>query len=205
MMTGASRAARTAVRTRWGAGLGCLLAGGALLLSSPSCARADSTLGPLLKPLGLHEYPSRVVPPSLNGGTVDHQQLATRDLLGKVILVNFWASWCRDCRPEMPVLERLHRELGRQGFTVIGINAREARDVVHRYARELGLTFPLLLDPDGKLNTLYGVVGLPTTFILGRDGRAVGLAVGPREWDSPSARALLQALLAEPVPRPSAP
>ena len=128
-----------------------------------------------------------------------------RDLRGKVVLMNFWATWCAECRPEMPVLERLHRELAPQGFAVIGINAREGSEVIRRYASALGLTFPLVLDRDGKINSLYGVVGLPTTFLVGRDGRAVALAVGPREWASTPARSLIQALLAEPAPPPGAP
>jgi peroxiredoxin len=104
----------------------------------------------------------------------------------------------------MPQLEELHREFAPLGLAVIGINVREERTAVRRYADELRLTFSLVLDPDGKINALYGVVGLPTTFIVGRDGRAVALAVGPREWAGQPARALVQALLAEPVSRPSA-
>src|SRR5262249_11460990 len=87
-----------------------------------------------------------------------------------------------------------------RGLVVIGVNVRETKEAARRYAKELGLTFPLVLDRDGKINALYGVVGLPTTFVIGRDGRAVGFAVGPREWESASARALITALLAEPVP-----
>jgi peroxiredoxin len=101
----------------------------------------------------------------------------------------------------MPVLERLHRELGPLGLAIVGINAREDRHAVARYATELGLTFPLVLDPAGKNSVLYGVIGLPTTFIVARDGRAVAFGVGPRDWGSPPARALLATLLAEQVLR----
>jgi cytochrome c biogenesis protein CcmG, thiol:disulfide interchange protein DsbE len=118
--------------------------------------------------------------------------------------VNFWASWCFECRPEMPVLERLQREFFSRGLIIIGVNAREDREAARRYATELGLTFPLVLDRNGTINTLYGVVGLPTTFVIGRDGRAIGFAVGPREWESAPARALIAALLAEPAPPPVA-
>jgi len=100
----------------------------------------------------------------------------------------------------MPVLERLHREFLSRGLIIIGVNAREKKDAARRYAKELGLTFPVLLDRDGKINALYGVVGLPTTFVIGRDGRAVGFAVGPRQWETAPARALIGALLAEPAP-----
>jgi peroxiredoxin len=99
----------------------------------------------------------------------------------------------------MPVLEGLHREFASRGLAIVGINAREDTQVVGRYARELGLTFPLVLDPEGKNNDLYGIIGLPTTFVIGRDGRAVAFGVGPRDWGSPLARALIEALLAEPV------
>lgn len=104
----------------------------------------------------------------------------------------------------MPVLERLHRELAPQGFAIVGVNAREKKEAVSRYVKERDLTFPVVLDPGGKISALYGVVGLPATFLVGRDGRAVAFAIGPREWGSAPARALLNALLAEPAPGPSA-
>ena len=116
--------------------------------------------------------------------------------------MSFWASWCLECRPEMPQLERLHREFAPEGLAVVGVNSREDREAVRRYAKELSLTFPVVLDSDGKINAAYGVIGLPTTFVVGRDGRAVALAVGPREWVGNSARELIKALLAEPAPRP---
>lgn len=126
------------------------------------------------------------------------------DLRGEVILLNFWASWCAECRPEMHVLERLHREFGPRGLAVVGINAREEASKVQRYARELRLTFPILLDADGTMNNQYGVVGLPTTFLIGRDGRAIAFAVGPRDWGGAPARALIEALLAQPARQPAA-
>jgi peroxiredoxin len=173
----------------------------ALLIVAPySLARAESSVAPLLKPLDLAGYPSRTTPPHFSGRTVDERRLALEDLRGKVVVVNFWASWCAECRPEMPVFERLHRELAPRGLAIVGVNAREERAAIRRYASELGLTFPLVLDPDGKTNAAYGVVGLPTTFVVARDGRVVALAVGPREWTSAPARALFQALLAEPSP-----
>src|SRR5205814_205983 len=80
---------------------------------------------------------------------------------GKVVLLNFWATWCLECRPEMPAFERLHREVSAQGLAVMGINAHEGTTTIREYAKELGLTFPLILDPSGKINSTYGVIGLP--------------------------------------------
>ena len=175
------------------------------LLAGALCARAEAespAVTALLKPLDLRGYPSGTTPPLFSGRTLEARQVSMADLRGKVLLVNFWASWCVECRPEMPALERLHRELAPRGLAVVGINAREDREAVRRYAKELGLTFALVLDPDGRINTAYGVVGLPTTFLVGRDGRAVALAVGAREWAGAPARAIFEALLAEPGPRP---
>lgn len=180
------------------------LAAGALAVALSVPAGADqAAVASLLKPLDLRGYPSGTTPPHFDGRTLDGG-LSMTDVSGKVVLVNFWASWCAECRPEMPVLERLHREFGRRGLVVVGINARENPARVRRYATELGLTFPLVLDVDGTMNGQYGVVSLPTTFLVGRDGRAVAFAVGAREWGGAPARALIEALLTEPVPRPGA-
>lgn len=188
------------VRGRWWLWLAWSL----LVVAQCSPVGADPAVTLLLKPLDLVGYPSRTTPPHFSGSTVDARRVSMTALRGKVVLVNFWASWCLECRPEMPELERLHRELTPQGLAVVGVNAREKKEAVSRYAKELGLTFPLVLDPDGKISALYGVVGLPATFLMGRDGRAVGFAIGSREWGSAPARALLTALLAEPAPRPGA-
>jgi peroxiredoxin len=153
----------------------------------------------LLKALNVSAYPSLMHPPDFSGLTADGQRVSLASLSGRVLVLNFWATWCLECRPEMPAFERLHRELSAQGLAVVGINAREGTSTIREYAKELGLTFPLILDPKGTINTAYGVIGLPTTFLIGRDGRPVALAIGPREWSGKPARALIQALLAEPA------
>jgi peroxiredoxin len=176
----------------------------ATLLVAAACSAAlaePPAVTGLLKRLDLVDYRAGTHPPDFTGHTADARQLSLSELRGKVVLVNFWASWCRECRPEMPVLQSLNRELAARGLVVVGINAREDTRAVARYAEELGLTFPLVLDPAGKIYDLYGVIGLPTTFVVARDGRAVAFAVGPRAWGSPPARELLDLLLAEPMPR----
>jgi peroxiredoxin len=153
----------------------------------------------LLHELNLTTYSRPTMPPDFNGRTADGSDLSLASLKGKVVLLNFWATWCLECRPEMPAFERLHREFSAQGLAVVGINAREETSTIRKYAKELGLTFPLISDPTGKINSAYGVIGLPTTFLIARDGRAVALAIGPKEWSRKPARALIQALLAEPA------
>ena len=177
------------------------LGGGLLVLAVWSAASAEPpAMASLLKPLDLLAYPTGTMPPPFSARTMDSRVLSLADLQGRVVVLNFWASWCLECRPEMPVLERLHRDLRSRGLAVIGINTREAPATAWRYANDLGLSFPVVLDLEGKINGLYGVVGLPSTFLIGRDGRAVALAVGPRDWESPQARAIIEAMLAEPAP-----
>ncbi len=189
----------------WLAARAGLLAFGLLVAAPASVARADEpALTSLLKTLDLRGYTSRTMPPQFSGSTLDARQLSMTEYRGTVIVLNFWATWCLECRPEMAVLERLQREFSSRGLAIIGINARENKEAVRRYAKELGLTFPLVLDRDGKINALYGVIGLPTTFVVGRDGRAIAFAIGPRQWESAPARALIAALLAEPAPGPAA-
>ena len=185
----------------WLAARAGLLTFGLLVAIVAPAARADEpALASLLKTLDLRGYTSRTMPPQFSGSTLDARQLSMTEHRGTVIILDFWASWCLECRSEMPVLERLQREFSSRGLAIIGVNTRESKEAVRRYAKELGLRFPLVLDRDGKINALYGVIGLPTTFVVGRDGRAIALAIGPRQWESAPARALIETLLADPAP-----
>jgi peroxiredoxin len=168
-----------------------------MILAAPNTSLAE--VMELLQKLNLTAYSRSTIPPEFNGRMANGQEVSLASLQGKVVLLNFWATWCLECRSEMPAFERLHRELSAQGLAVMGINAREGTATIREYAEELGLTFPLILDPSGKINSTYGVIGLPTTFLIARDGRAVALAIGPREWSGKPARAIIQALLAEPA------
>jgi len=176
-----------------------VLAGGLVALMSllGPLAVGQSAVTDLLGALNLSNYPSGMLPPAFSGSAPAGQTVALADLRGRVVLLTFWATWCVECRPEMPVFERLHRDFAVQGLTVLGVNVREGTGAIEQYAQELGLTFPLVVDPQGRITTAYGVIGLPTTFLIGRDGQAVALAIGPREWGSAPVRALFQALLAE--------
>jgi peroxiredoxin len=173
------------------------LVGLVLMLAPP--ALSQPTLAELLRALNLSAYPAGLWPPPFTGQTATGQAVSLAALQGRVVLVTFWASWCAECRPEMPMFERLHQDFAAQGLTVLGINFREEPQRMQQYARDLGLTFALVLDPQGEISRAYGVIGLPTTFLVGRDGRPVALAIGPRAWESAEARTLIQALLAESV------
>ncbi len=152
----------------------------------------------LLRALDLGDYQRGEGPPELIGRTVEGKHLSLTSFRGRVVLLTFWATWCPPCREEMSLFERLHRELVTEGLAVVGVNVREEVAAIREYANALGVTFPLVLDPHGEIQEAYGVIGLPTAFLIARDGRAVARAIGPRDWGSVQARALIRALLMEP-------
>jgi peroxiredoxin len=93
------------------------------------------------------------------------------DLRGKVVVVHFWATWCPHCLSEMPLLQKLEARLRYEGVQILAVNLGEPRRKVERYAREMALSFPILLDARGKAAQAFGVTGLPATVIVDREGR----------------------------------
>jgi peroxiredoxin len=116
--------------------------------------------------------------PTFELETADGTPVGLKDHLGDVVLLNFWATWCAPCRIEMPLLESTFRSLEDQGFVVLGIDFDESADLVNGFRDELGLSFPLLLDPGGEVQELYRVRGYPTTVILDREGRILNYHIG---------------------------
>jgi peroxiredoxin len=126
------------------------------------------------------------------------QPVRLRDFRGRVVLLNFWATWCVPCREEMPALDALARELGPRGLAVVGVNFKEPRPRVEAFVQELGLRFPMLLDGEGRVAQTYQVFALPATFVLDRRGTLVGTVLGIRDWTGPDARAYFDRLLTAP-------
>jgi cytochrome c biogenesis protein CcmG/thiol:disulfide interchange protein DsbE len=119
----------------------------------------------------------------------------TADWRGHVVVVNFWASWCGPCRDESPLLERWQRRLTASGGVVLGVDAVDADSDALRFARQMGLTYPLLHDRDGSTARRFGVNGYPETVVLDRRGRIAAVRRGP--VDDAFMRARVQPLLKE--------
>jgi cytochrome c biogenesis protein CcmG, thiol:disulfide interchange protein DsbE len=99
---------------------------------------------------------------------------------GKVVVLNAWASWCKPCREESPLLQRWHERIARRGGTVLGVVGLDASSDARSFAREYGLTYPMLRDPAGEaLSGDWGVVGYPETFVIDRRGRLTAIRRGP--------------------------
>jgi thiol-disulfide isomerase/thioredoxin len=115
---------------------------------------------------------------------------------GKVVLVNFWATWCEPCRHEMPSIQRLRDRLGDKRFAVLLVNVDEPEARVRRYVDEVRLDLPIVLDPGKRATSQWGVKILPSTFLVGPDGRVRYRLVGDMDWSSEQALAVIDRLLA---------
>ena len=135
----------------------------------------------------------------LNGGSG-----TLSDYKGKVVILNFWATWCPPCRAEMPSMETLYQRYKDQGLEMLAVNLRENNAVVRQFIRNGGYTFPVLMDNDGRTGNTYGIEAIPTSFIIDRDGKIIGRLVGSIYWDTPQVFAAFEALLkTEPVNPPT--
>ena len=129
-----------------------------------------------------------------------HENLATLDLeayLGKVVYLDFWASWCAPCRESFPFMDELERDLGGRGLVVIAINVDTERRLADQFLSDTPVRFRVVYDPSGKLAEEWRLEGMPTTVLIGRDGRPRSQRVGFRRADAKPVREAVERLLTE--------
>ena len=115
---------------------------------------------------------------------------------GRVVLLNFWATWCGPCRIEMPAMEQLYRTFPRGEFQILAVSTDPQGVAVTRpFQQKIGLTFPILHDTDMQIGVTYGARSLPMTFMVDRQGVVRQKIFGARDWNSPDARELIQMLM----------
>jgi len=144
-------------------------------------ARADST------PQTMMAVPDKPAAPDFALKDADRKLHRLSEQRGKVVLVNFWATWCPPCRREMPSMQRAWEKLQGGNFEMYAVNVGEDEDTIFGFTFSTGveLTFPILLDRDAHTIKAWPVVALPTSFVIDPQGRIVYRAVGGREWDDP--------------------
>ena len=166
---------------------------GLLLVGKAADAREH-----LLEAMGMAKVPPKAAPDFTLPNT-DGQQVSLQQYRGKVVFLNFWATWCIPCREEMPALERLHQTYQTQDLAIISIDLKESADQVKVFFQKHSLSFPALLDQNGSVFRDYLVAGMPTTYLIGRDGTMLARGVGGRDWTRAEALQLIQELI-KPTP-----
>jgi peroxiredoxin len=125
----------------------------------------------------------------------DAAPVSLADLRGRVVLLNFWATWCKPCEDELPSMQRLHRALAGAGFELLAISVDDAPEPVAEFRSRYGLAFPILLDPRREVAGAYQTHHFPESFLIDAEGRVVERYIGPRDWDAPEYLARIRALL----------
>ena len=163
--------------------------------TGPLAGLNKGAMAPLLvrpKPLDLPEF---------TFADADGKPKSLADFSGKIVLLNIWATWCVPCREEMPAFDTLETKLGGKDFAVVAVNTdKGGPEKAASFLRETGAThLALYTDPTNRLFSTLKAVGMPTTLVIGRDGREIGRLVGPADWASPEALALIEAAIAQPA------
>ena len=118
---------------------------------------------------------------------LDEKMVSLSDYRGKVVLVNIWATWCPPCVEEMPSMEKLYRKFKGQNFEILAVSIDEpGLEAVAPFMKKSNLTFPALIDSEGTIKAVYGVTGIPESFIVDKQGILIKKIVGPVDWASPA-------------------
>lgn len=146
-----------------------------LLVGVLSSALADSTV--------LHPVKGQPQAPDFELKDIDGKMHRLSDYRGKVVIVNFWATWCPPCRFELPSMEKLWENTQDEGVIMLAVDLGEDEDTIFSFTSDYPVSFPLLMDRDSSVTKKYSVLGIPTSFVIDPQGRIIYRAVGPREWN----------------------
>ena len=149
----------------------------------------------LLRDMGVTKVPHLAPPVDFSLLDLYGKKVILSDFKGKIVFLNFWATWCPSCREEMPSMQRLYTRFKDKDFTMVAVSMNEPASVVKKFFKDYNLTFASLLDSKGEIGAQFGVRAIPMTFILDRDGGIIGKAFGPRKWDSEKSIDLFEHLI----------
>ena len=151
----------------------------------------------LMASIGITSLPKGKIASDFTLKDLNGKVVSLSDYRGKIVFLNFWATWCPPCRKEMPSMEKLYQRFKDEDFVMLAVDLRERQSTVKDFARDYKLNFTILLDSTGKVSDIYGVRAIPTTYLVNRQGKLIGKAVGARDWASKKAFELIEHLLKE--------
>ena len=150
-----------------------------LFFAAPAFALSD---GPQEPPAG--NLQAGRTAPDFTLKTLDGDSVSLSQFRGKVVFLNFWASWCPPCREEMPAMNRLNQVFADRDFVMLAVNTEQNKGVVEDFLSKRPHDFTVLLDPQGTVQSLYQVFRFPETFLLDKEGRIVERFLGARDWSA---------------------
>jgi len=171
---------------------------GLLLLAGLPASAGPAYAGDPFKELDITRPKTRMEAPDFTLEKLGGGSGSLADYRGKVVVLHFWATWCVPCRHEMPSMEKVWLKYRRKGLIILGVSANRGNQrLVRDYVRKTGVTFPILLDPEGTVRNMYEVTGFPFTYIIGKDGKFIGKKIGETDWSSPALAEFLERLLSK--------
>jgi peroxiredoxin len=144
-----------------------------------------------------HAYKGRVNAPDFSLEDLEGKMVNLRDHRGRVLLLNFWATWCPNCRQERPSLNALYNQYQSQDFVLFRIDSKESRETVLKFLEKEPSQVPILLDIKGKVERLFGVWAHPTTYLIDRQGIVRYRSVGAVDWTTPEVKGIIEQVLKE--------
>ena len=133
---------------------------------------------------------------------LDGKMVSLSDYKGKVVLVNIWATWCPPCVDEMPSMEKLYQKFKGENFEILAVSIDEpGLKAVAPFMKKSNLTFPALIDSEGTIKAVYGITGVPESFIIDQQGILIKKIVGPVDWAAPNVFQFFSELIQKPLPR----
>ncbi|HET7910311.1 MAG TPA: TlpA disulfide reductase family protein [Nitrospira sp.] len=172
-----------------------ILAGIAGMVAAGSLQAAKSEPADAFSAVGIARTTATAKAAVFNLNALDGAPISSHDLMGKVVVLNFWATWCGPCKEEMPSLARLQSHFDPEQVRVVTVTTDRYPQGIKQFLDHLGIKLPVLFDDDEEVSRRFMVRGLPTTLLIGQDGQALGRAVGPRTWDSRESIALVREIL----------
>jgi len=174
-----------------------------LLLTMLSCITGLSWAATPFEQLRISRELAGTPMPPFELKALDGKLINSSTLKGRVVLLNFWATWCGPCKEEMPSLAKLKHHFRNNDLCLLTITADLQPEAIKAFLKILKVDFPVLLDKTNDVSHAYMARALPLTVLIDQEGKLIGKAMGPRQWDSPEAIAMLEDLLENPTAQPS--